>query len=122
MRRDGHRETLRKRSAAVARDWVPGRVPVVKRSTHLPNEPLCVLSCGRAGCPVDRSRSRAGRLRLQSGSAGPGGVTAQPRAQARSTPAQEEAAGAACLTPGAADCRRADVQRLLPSIQLLPYP
>ena len=36
MRRDGHRETLRKRSAAVARGRFPGRVPVIKRSTPCP--------------------------------------------------------------------------------------
>lgn len=32
------------------------------------------------------------------------------------------AAGAVLLTPGTADCRRADVERLLPQIELLPYP
>jgi len=32
------------------------------------------------------------------------------------------AAAAVCLTPATADCRRADVDALLPKIQLLPYP
>ena len=32
------------------------------------------------------------------------------------------AAAAVCLTPATADCRRADVEALLPKIQLLPYP
>ena len=32
------------------------------------------------------------------------------------------AAGAVCLTPATADCRRADVERLLPLIELIPYP
>ncbi len=31
------------------------------------------------------------------------------------------AAGAVMLTPGTADCRRADVERLLPTIELIPY-
>lgn len=31
------------------------------------------------------------------------------------------AAAAVCLMPGTADCRRADVERLLPQIRLLPY-
>lgn len=31
------------------------------------------------------------------------------------------AAGAVCLTPGTADCSRADVERLLPTIELVPY-
>jgi len=32
------------------------------------------------------------------------------------------AAAAVCLTPATADCRRADVECLLPQVQLLPYP
>lgn len=52
----------------------------MKRSTPLAYAPLCVLSCGRAGCPVERSRSRAWRVRLQPGPAGPGGVTLHSRA------------------------------------------
>jgi 1-phosphofructokinase family hexose kinase len=31
-------------------------------------------------------------------------------------------AAAVCLQPGTADCRRADVERLLPQVQLIPYP
>lgn len=31
------------------------------------------------------------------------------------------AAGAVILTPGTADCRKADVERLLPTIELIPY-
>ncbi|MCZ7543052.1 MAG: PfkB family carbohydrate kinase [Anaerolineae bacterium] len=30
------------------------------------------------------------------------------------------AAAAVCLTPGTADCRREDVERLLPQVQLIP--
>ncbi len=32
------------------------------------------------------------------------------------------AAAAVVLTPGTADCRRADVERFLPQIELIPYP
>jgi fructose-1-phosphate kinase PfkB-like protein len=32
------------------------------------------------------------------------------------------AASAVCLTPATADCRRQDVELLLPKIQLIPYP
>jgi fructose-1-phosphate kinase PfkB-like protein len=32
------------------------------------------------------------------------------------------AAAAVCLMPGTADCRREDVERLLPQVELIPYP
>ena len=32
------------------------------------------------------------------------------------------AAAAVCLTPATADCRRSDVERFIPQIELIPYP
>ena len=48
-------------------------------------------------------------------------------ALARSKPLEDglrlgfAAAAAVCLTPATADCRRADVQKLLPKVELIPY-
>jgi 6-phosphofructokinase 2 len=32
------------------------------------------------------------------------------------------AAGAVVMTPGTADCHREDIERLVPEVELIPYP